>query len=152
MKLSKADYAITTMSEKDIVRFWSYVKRTKTCWLWLGGKQPNSGHGVFSIRHISVLAHRVSFYLGHGYLPKKPRLVMHDCQNSGCVREHHLLDGTTKENGNYPDVITKLRGKEAWWKNPEDHPRLGTKHTKESKLKISVASSKRKRDWHGRLQ
>ena len=43
----------------------------------------------------TISAHRLSFKLHYGYLPK---IVMHICNNKTCINPLHLKDGTQSEN------------------------------------------------------
>ena len=89
-------------------RFWSKVKKTKTCWIWTAYKTTN-GYGRFGMAaHIGPkAAHRVAWALTHGEIPKGLN-VLHKCDNPPCVRPSHLFLGTLKENSQ--DMKNKLRG------------------------------------------
>lgn len=54
-----------------------------------------------------VGAHRVAFYLTHGYWPHVAR---HTCDNRPCVNPAHILDGSHQDNT--ADMIE--RGRAAW--------------------------------------
>ena len=87
-------------------RFWKKVEKRGGCWEWIGYRERgygkiHLGRGLGMIR-----AHRASYVLHYG--PVDPRLlVMHECDNKGCVRPGHLKAGTTLEN--MRDV--RLRGR-----------------------------------------
>ncbi len=86
------------LTTRDATRFWTRVRIQKWgCWEWQGGT-THDGYGLFRVGgkdgvHRGV--HRVSFFMATGELPE---VVMHDCDNSICVRPDHLLPGTVGEN------------------------------------------------------
>lgn len=85
---------------RDATRFWLYVKTDRHgCWEWTGNK-THDGYGLFRIGgKAGVLrgAHRVSVMLSAGSLSES-QVVMHSCDNPGCVRPDHLIVGTTRKN------------------------------------------------------
>lgn len=96
------------LSLEDQHRFWAKVetKSPVECWPWLDSTNGHGNYGQLRLggrKGRTYYAHRISFYLKHGYLPAKPNLVMHDCENPRCVNPNHLLEGTYKENNNYPE-------------------------------------------------
>jgi len=144
------------LSQKDIRRFWAKVdvRGEDECWPWLAGKTKH-GHGVFSVKHKWIAAHRVSFFIANNYLPdiKLKHLVMHDCENPSCQNPKHLLDGTIKENGNYPGCIAKLKAKVSpmLGRTGELSPRWGSKHSNKTKQLLREKAIQRG-GWHKGLK
>lgn len=78
-------------------RFWKYVKKTNTCWLWIGTK-TTAGYGALRLRGESKQqAHRFSYELHKGTIPNG-MCVLHSCDNPPCVNPSHLWLGTLKDN------------------------------------------------------
>lgn len=93
---------IWTMEGKRIVgdslrRFWSYVEKTPTCWVWRG-KINHWGYGLFSFNGKWRLAHRYSWSLHNGQEIPKGLVVLHHCDEPPCVNPEHLSVGTTADN------------------------------------------------------
>jgi len=91
-------------------RFWEkVVKRGEDeCWGWTAQKRWD-GYGRFVNRYKPMWAHRFSYELHHGQIPKGMS-VMHTCDNPECTNPKHLTLGTHKEN--MADAKRKLR--HAW--------------------------------------
>lgn len=112
------------MHNLDIKRFWKMVdKRTKDeCWEWIGGHN-HGGYGNFKYypdindrkkRH-TIVAHRFSYIIANGEF-SRDLLILHKCDNPGCVNPNHLFIGTQFDNMN------DMRSKGREWSN------IGTKN------------------------
>ena len=83
----------------DSDRFWERVDRRgpDDCWEWTAGRVP-AGYGAIKLsRGPVVKAHRFSYELHKGPIPKGA-LILHSCDNPGCVNPAHLRAGTAKDN------------------------------------------------------
>lgn len=89
-----------------IQRFWSYVDKTNHCWKWNAGLFPN-GYGQFRVGNNKVKAHRFSWIINGGFIPKG-YCILHKCDNPKCVNPNHLFLGTHKDNS--VDRERKKRG------------------------------------------
>jgi hypothetical protein len=89
------------------------VKNPEGCWEWKGCRPKNPGYGQF--RHGSKLerAHRASWMIHFGDIPKGI-FVLHKCDNHECSNPEHLFLGTNLDN--IKDMLSKNR-----------HPTIGKK-------------------------
>jgi hypothetical protein len=73
-------------------RFWGYVRKTNTCWLWTA-YLDDDGYGAYMIRQDGsqwrLRAHRIAYVLIRGEIPD--RMVLdHICRVKSCVNPDHL--------------------------------------------------------------
>lgn len=97
------------LSPKDIDRFLSKVAigRLDQCWEWQASCfKRRMGYGAFGVGTRVCSAHRVSFTIHKGPIPKG-KCVLHTCDNPKCVNPHHLFLGTYRDNNR--DMVLKGR-------------------------------------------
>ena len=77
-------------------RFWSKVERRRGCWVWKA-RTDRGGYGIFSVsRSTLVRAHRFSWELVRGRLPRAGCLL-HRCGDRRCVNPSHLYVGSAHD-------------------------------------------------------
>lgn len=95
-------------------------------------------------------AHRLSYHLNKGEIPRKPRsrssgLVLHTCDNKWCINPDHLYLGTASQN-----AIDNSKRNKAWLdKRSKIQSKLGfPKVSEEGRKSMADLNSKRlKKDW-----
>jgi hypothetical protein len=89
-------------------KFWSKIKKTDTCWLWLGYKQRYSQYKLpRSFEQRNQMAHRLVWEMLKGPIPKD-LLMYNKCGNKLCVRPEHWFLGTQAIKKGRPEVMKKL--------------------------------------------
>jgi len=115
-KTPKNFWLKATLSEQ-LIRLKSYfdrhVIRKDGCWLWKG--YLNDGYGVLSFKSTLIGAHRASWLIHKGSIPKD-LIVLHNCDNRACTNPDHLRLGTHRDNSN--DKYKRKRDKHP---SCEDH-------------------------------
>ena len=100
-------YKLNTLRAKPVDEaFFSYVKKTSSCWLWEGGIFSQTGYGAAHTHRKTVSAHRLSWELHNGTIPAG-LFVCHSCDIKQCVNPSHLFLGTYRDNIN--DMVAKGR-------------------------------------------
>lgn len=93
------------LNESDLKRFWDKVDKESgdihpvletRCWLWTAGLSEK-GYGTFRFNGRMQKAHRLTYELRYGEIPKglEPD---HLCSNRRCIRPEHLEAVTHREN------------------------------------------------------
>lgn len=94
------------------------------CWIWVSVKPPNR-YGLILFGKKQTLAHRVSYELANGPIPKG-LWVLHRCDNPPCVNPDHLFLGTPTDN--VQDCISKGRNSNGQRQRGEAHPKSKLKN------------------------
>ena len=94
--------ALPPLPRSAVTRFWVSVDKitASPCWVWVGSKtskHASRAYGQFSFRDRRYLAHRISFTLARGPIPKELTLD-HLCRRPACVNPAHLEAVTHREN------------------------------------------------------
>lgn len=90
--------------------FWSKVEIGNGCWNWRGTRRSD-GYGKIRINGNSLYAHRLSYELLRGPIPKG-LTIDHLCSNTSCVNPYHLEAISRGENtlrGEAPTAINKRK-------------------------------------------
>lgn len=95
------------------IRFWDKVAicasrqagMSDDCWHW-AGHCNRDGYGRLMVNGKTEGAHRVSWSLHHGEIPKKAH-ILHRCDNPRCVNPGHLFIGDQRSN--VRDMVKKSR-------------------------------------------
>ena len=87
--------------------FWRFLTPgdPSVCWLWQGPLDED-GYGRFMFQATPYQAHRVSFLLHKGEIPKR-MFILHQCDNPPCANPAHLRLGTPADNN--LDMVQKRR-------------------------------------------
>jgi hypothetical protein len=95
------------LTKQAIARFWAKVniQGPDDCWNWKVYINAY-GYGQFHLNGTPYLAHRLSWELTYGPIPKG-LCCCHRCDNRKCVNPSHLFLGTHKDNTQ--DMISKNR-------------------------------------------
>lgn len=127
------------MKPNTVDDFWKKVKKTRSCWIWMGAKD-RQGYGFFWWKNKQVRAHRFVAEVVKGEKTGN-LLVCHKCDNPSCVKPDHLFVGTISDNAR--DMVSKGRGLVGRKRSTESirksaKGRRGKKWTEEMRKKFST--------------
>lgn len=111
---------MVTLTAKEMKRFLARfdVCQKTDCWVWRSGVNK-AGYGQFNLNGKNVRAHRISYIISRGEIPKG-RVLDHLCRNRKCVNPSHLELVTQRENLLRGDTITAKNSKKT--KCKRGHP------------------------------
>lgn len=86
-------------------RFWRQIYKTGLCWDWTGSLDSD-GYGKIKIKGVGIRAHHFSYTTFKGPIADG-LMVLHTCDNPGCVNPDHLFLGSQFDN--MKDMVAKGR-------------------------------------------
>lgn len=129
------------ISETLESRFWQKVtvRDGDACWLWQAFVN-RAGYGMIRNGEMMALAHRVSWVIAHGAVPRGLH-VLHHCDTPACVNPSHLYCGTNADN-----IADKVRRGRSSFARPD---RRGELHPLAKLTEADVATIRSRAGVHG---
>lgn len=126
------DRTIAGITASALARFHaSYrVDAESGCWVWTG-QIIRAGYGCFNFAKRKFFAHRASWEIHNGPIPKG-QWVLHRCDNPPCCNPDHLFLGTRSDNAK--DCVTK--GRMPWNRVRVPQPGVGNPMAKLSEQQV----------------
>lgn len=124
--------------------FWNKVKvaEENQCWEWQAGCF-SSGYGMLAVNRYPQKAHRVSWILSFGFIPKGKH-VLHICDNRRCVNPNHLYLGTHQDNMRDMDERGRRNHDLSYYLRGERHPNAKLTQAQVDEIKNSTGIGQRK--------
>lgn len=94
------------MTDSDLERFWTKVRKSDGCWIWTAGLR--SGYGSFWLNGKNKFAHVISYRIAGRVVPAGLELD-HLCRNRSCLNPDHLEPVTRAVNMARGQVNDKKR-------------------------------------------
>lgn len=122
-------------------RFWTKVRKTDTCWLWLAGRSRDYGSFAVSTA-VRRPAHRVAYELLVGPIPDG-MVLDHLCRNTLCVNPEHLEPVSIGENVRRGLKTYALRDTCKWGHDITDPANVKTRTDGRRECRVCARAS-----WH----
>ncbi len=84
------------IEDRFLPKFWSKVKKTDTCWHWLGSYRFGPKRGIYRQNY----AHRIA-WIASGHALQRGEILTRMCKNASCVNPAHYKRDTTKALGKH---------------------------------------------------
>lgn len=81
---------------KRLHRFWSKVRKTLGCWIWIGSRTSRN-YGNFAVYRKPEQAHRIAWSLTHNRWAGN-LVIRHTCDVTYCCNPDHLRAGSYADN------------------------------------------------------
>lgn len=126
-------------------RFWSRVRKTSSCWHWVGGCNVG-GYGMFCLDGRDHLAHRLAYEDAASPIPNGFQ-VHHTCRNKGCVNPKHLQAMSRAEHMAQPDSSQAINAAKTHCPRGHEYTKANTR-LKKWRGTVSRACGQCRRDYY----
>lgn len=110
------------------------VRPSDGCWIWKGHKYQN-GYGCIKVFGKTVSAHRYSYELHKGPIPKGAE-ILHSCDNRDCVNPDHLRAASHAENMAEASERGRMPSGKNHWMSMNGNPNKGAKSKQAIQVKV----------------